>query len=84
MPYCKVSCFNKKDPFYKSFPYKWILVKIKAEFNRYFQQFSVVLQKHIESYRLCFEETGLEHKKLSDNGIVAGVKATSKDDCEKL
>ena len=45
---------------------------------------ATLLQKHIENYRLCFEETGLEHKKLSDKEIVAGVKATSKDDCGKL
>ena len=43
-----------------------------------------LLQKHIENYRLCFEESGLEHKKLSNKGIVAGVKATSTDYCGKL
>ena len=64
MPYCKVSCLNKKDPFYKSFPYKWILVKIKAEFNRYFQQFSAVLQKHFEKEF----EIQIRCRRITDDG----------------
>ena len=49
MSYCKVACLNKESAFFKTFPFKWVLSRIKGKFVHYFKKFSVVLEKHYEN-----------------------------------
>ena len=57
-------CLRTKSKFYISFPYKWMLSKIRLEFVEYFKRFACVLEKHSESEF----EVQIRSKEITENG----------------
>ena len=57
-------CLRTKNKFYISFPYKWMLSKIRLEFVEYFKRFACVLEKHSESEF----EVQIRGKEITENG----------------
>ena len=43
------ACLNKDSLFFKTFPFKWILARIKKDLNKYISKFSRVLDKHLRN-----------------------------------
>ena len=64
MMYCEVPCLNRSSYFFKSFPYKWALTRIRTEFKTYFSKFSVTLKKHLNNEF----EVPIRCRKVTDDG----------------
>ena len=59
-------CLLRRSLFFRSFPVKPVLKKIKMSYTRYFEEFTSVLYRHLETEY----EVNIRNNEITDEGII--------------